>query len=430
MNLNIRLETPADHHSVEALTREAFWIDADSQPYTNEHLLVHKLRQSPNFIPELDYVAELDGRIVGHIIYTKAEIVPEGGPACETLTFGPLSVLPECQNQGVGRALMTFTIAEARRLGYTSIVFFGHPDYYPRFGFRRAAEFGLTAWDGQTFDAFMAVELTDGGLAGVQGRFREDPAFSAMTAEETAAFDKQFPPKAPREKTPIGALLTRLEPAARAAVESLGLEYVGEIHRLSEREVSRLPGVDGRALDVIRAVLKENGRIWGRAPAHTVKEVRSAGMKSDICNIILRALPDWFGIEESLVSYVREVRDMPFFAAFDGSGDAHGFAALKFHNEYTAEVYVMGVLKPYHRHGLGWRLMDRCVEECRRTGRVFLTVKTLDQSRADEGYDKTRRFYHAMGFRPLEVFPTLWDENNPCLFMVKYLGGENEHANR
>jgi len=144
--------------------------------------------------------------------------------------------------------------------------------------------------------------------------------------------------------------------------------------------------------------------------------------KSAICESILRALPNWFGVEESIVDYIREVRAMPFFAAMTAENDPVGFVALKPHNEYTSEVCVMGVLQEYHRHKIGSLLIKRCVDECRRAGRTYLTVKTLDQSRASSSYEKTRLFYHAMGFRPLEVFPLFWDKDNPCLFMARYIG--------
>ena len=171
--------------------------------------------------------------------------------------------------------------------------------------------------------------------------------------------------------------------------------------------------------------------------ALTISAVTSRSEKSEICNTILRALPNWFSVEEGIVECVREVPNLLFFAAFADThrheglrsqseraenGQAIGFIALKNHNQYTAEVRVMAVLQAYHRHGVGRMLMERCVAECRRAGLTFLTVKTLDRSRASRNYEKTRMFYHAMGFRPLEVFPMFWDAENPCLFMAMYLG--------
>lgn len=144
--------------------------------------------------------------------------------------------------------------------------------------------------------------------------------------------------------------------------------------------------------------------------------------KEKICSVILRSLPDWFGIEEAIVDYSLKVRELPFFAVLIGGAPA-GFAALKVHNPYTAEVFVIGVHEAHHRQGLGRELILACQEYCQSLNLEFLTVKTLDQSRASPSYEKTRQFYLALGFRPLEVFPTLWDESNPCLFMAKYLPG-------
>jgi len=149
--------------------------------------------------------------------------------------------------------------------------------------------------------------------------------------------------------------------------------------------------------------------------------VSESGEKSDICNKILRALPDWFGVEAGIVDYVGQVRSMPFYAAFDGASPV-GFVAVKVHNAFTAEVCVMGILREYHRHGIGGKLIERCEAYCRENGQEFLTVKTLDASAESESYKKTKLFYEAMGFRPLEVFPLHWDKDNPCLFMAKSVG--------
>ena len=142
--------------------------------------------------------------------------------------------------------------------------------------------------------------------------------------------------------------------------------------------------------------------------------------KSEICNLILRSLPTWFGIEESIVEYVKETQEMPFWVVYDDEKPI-GFIALKKHNDYTVEICVMGVLKEYHRKGVGRKLIRTAEQYCLEKQKKYLTVKTLDESREDESYDKTRKFYYAMGFLPLEVFPLLWDVTNPCLFMVKHL---------
>lgn len=152
-----------------------------------------------------------------------------------------------------------------------------------------------------------------------------------------------------------------------------------------------------------------------------IKEVQESNLKSDICEGILKQLPDWFGIEAAIAEYVSMVMQIPFYAAFDGD-KAVGFIAINVHNKYTSEICVMGVLEEYHRHGIGRMLVNKCEQFCIEQEMEFLTVKTLDESRESKSYEKTRKFYFTMGFKPIEVFKTLWDESNPCLFMAKYVG--------
>jgi ribosomal protein S18 acetylase RimI-like enzyme len=89
------------------------------------------------------------------------------------------------------------------------------------------------------------------------------------------------------------------------------------------------------------------------------REITSHDEKSDICNGILRALPNWFGVESSILDYVNQVRSLPFYAFFDND-KAIGFVAIKVHNPFTAEVCVMGVLSGYHRQGIGKKLIQYC----------------------------------------------------------------------
>ena len=151
-----------------------------------------------------------------------------------------------------------------------------------------------------------------------------------------------------------------------------------------------------------------------------IKEIHSAEEKSRICNEILRALPEWFGIEAAIVSYTEQVQSLPFYAVFDGD-KAVGFVAIKVHTAAAAELCVMGVLEAYHRQGLGKKLMACCESYCKENNISFLTVKTLDASCESESYARTRAFYSSVGFLPLEAFPLHWDAENPCLFMAKYI---------
>jgi predicted N-acetyltransferase YhbS len=256
LNIKLRLEEPADYRLVEELTREAFW--GFSRPDCDEHLIVHRMRKIPAFVPELDFVAELDGKIVGHIIYSKAKVVDDAGTEHEVLTFGPISVLPQHQNQGIGQALLRHTISEAKRLGYRAIVFFGHPDYYPRVGFRRAGEFGLKTATGRIFDAFMAMPLYDGAFDGITGRFYEDPVFE-VDAKESEEFNKGFPHKDKCVLVGIEVLLERLTVPAQAAIKEHGVKELAGLNRYSGREIASWPGVDETAKTVINATLKEHG---------------------------------------------------------------------------------------------------------------------------------------------------------------------------
>jgi Mn-dependent DtxR family transcriptional regulator len=151
-----------------------------------------------------------------------------------------------------------------------------------------------------------------------------------------------------------------------------------------------------------------------------IVEITDEGLKSEICELVLRDLKDWFEVESAVDIFVRSVREMPFFCAYDGSKPV-GFAALKFHHRCTAEVYVMGVLTDYRRKGIGRLIVSRCVDYCKEKGLSFLTVKTLDGSHPDKGYAETRAFYLAMGFKPLETFSTVWNEENPCLFLALHI---------
>ena len=132
---------------------------------------------------------------------------------------------------------------------------------------------------------------------------------------------------------------------------------------------------------------------------------------------VLAALPDWFGLPESTARYIRESRDMPFWADISSEREARGFIALRETSPYTGEVYVMGVLPQYHRRGVGRALFLALRDEARRRGYEFLQVKTVREGSYPQ-YDRTIAFYRSLGFRELECFPTLWDEWNPCQILV------------
>ena len=129
----IRNERPGDWETVETLTRRAFYNQYI--PGCMEHYLVHIMRGHEDFIPELDFVAELDGEIIGNIMYTRAWLTDAAGTEKPVLTFGPVCVAPEHQRQGYGKALMEHSFEAARALGYDTVVIFGSPANYVARGF-------------------------------------------------------------------------------------------------------------------------------------------------------------------------------------------------------------------------------------------------------------------------------------------------------
>lgn len=190
--IELRPEGPADFREVEELTRNAFWNH--HAPGCDEHYLAHILRESSDFVPELDYVAVHDGKVVGNIMYTRAKIVLDRGGEREVLCFGPLAVDPAFQGRGVGGALIERTKTLARELGYKAILIFGDPEYYSRFGFVPAERYGVgTSW-GVYIISLQALELQPGALEDCEGYFEESGDYQ-IDPEASAAFDKGFPPK-------------------------------------------------------------------------------------------------------------------------------------------------------------------------------------------------------------------------------------------
>ena len=140
-----------------------------------------------------------------------------------------------------------------------------------------------------------------------------------------------------------------------------------------------------------------------------------------ICEPILRALPDWFGIEQSIVQYVRDIDQLPTIIARDAHNSPVGFMSMKQHFPHTAELYVLGVRSEWHRQGIGRAMLSKAEQWLGAKSVRILQVKTLAAARQHAPYERTRRFYESMGFVPLEVFPKLWDERNPCLLLIKPL---------
>jgi ribosomal protein S18 acetylase RimI-like enzyme len=139
------------------------------------------------------------------------------------------------------------------------------------------------------------------------------------------------------------------------------------------------------------------------------------------CRRILGALPTWFGIPASVDDYVAVADRSPTVVASLEDTDV-GLATIVRHGDHAAEVYVMGVLPEQHRRGVGGAMLRHAERGLAADGIEFLQVKTLSARHPDEGYQRTRAFYFAYGFRPLEEFPTLWSPDQPALLMVKSVG--------
>lgn len=168
MDIYIRNEEEKDYRRVEEITKLAFSYPGRIErgqigcPY--EHWMVNELRKRDGILP-LSLVAEVNSVVVGHIICSNAEVRTSDG-VISVLTFGPISVLPECQRQGIGKALINNMISKATQLGYGAILFFGRPEYYPQFDFKEASSWGITDSGGYNYPAFMGMEVIIAPLMG------------------------------------------------------------------------------------------------------------------------------------------------------------------------------------------------------------------------------------------------------------------------
>lgn len=152
----------------------------------------------------------------------------------------------------------------------------------------------------------------------------------------------------------------------------------------------------------------------------TITVIPAATGQSEVCAPILRALPQWFGIEAANQMYIRDIDANPTYVA-QADGQPVGFLTYVRHFAQAAEIHVMGVLPGMHRQGVGRALVQQLEHDLREQGVQFLQVKTLSSKHPDPGYARTRAFYEGVGFLPFEEFPDLWGEHNPCLQMLKLL---------
>ena len=163
--MNIRLETPKDYREVENLTREAFWNVY--RPGCTEHYVLNQFRTNPDFIPELDLVMEEDDKIIGHVMFSKAELVLDDGRCVPSWTFGPISIHPDYKRKGYGLKLLQYALAKAREMGIGFICMEGNIAFYSLAGFDLASKLNIHYHDfprDAEVPFFLAQELIPGWL--------------------------------------------------------------------------------------------------------------------------------------------------------------------------------------------------------------------------------------------------------------------------
>ncbi|MDD2956809.1 MAG: N-acetyltransferase [Oscillospiraceae bacterium] len=192
---SIRLEQPNDYRETENVVREAFWNVY--RPGCLEHYVLHLYRSRPEFVPELDFVMEKDGRIIGQAIYVRTSIQADDGREIPIMTMGPIGILPEYKRQGYGKALLDYSMEKAAALGAGALCFEGNIDFYGKSGFVVASTLGIHYYDEPreaVVPYFLCRELTPGYLKGVTGVYRT-PSGYFVDEKEAEEFDRQFPPK-------------------------------------------------------------------------------------------------------------------------------------------------------------------------------------------------------------------------------------------
>ncbi len=182
----IRNEEEKDYSIVEEMTRKAFYNLYI--PGCTEHYLVHIMRKHNDFIPELDFVLELDGKIIGNIMYTKARLVDENGQEKEILTFGPLCIHPDYQRKGYGKKLLEYSFNKAISLGYDVIVIFGSPSNYVARGFKSCKKYNVCLEGGVFPSAMMVKELKNNTLDGRKWTYYDSPIMQ-IDEKEARKFD-------------------------------------------------------------------------------------------------------------------------------------------------------------------------------------------------------------------------------------------------
>lgn len=194
-NITIRPETESDDRAVENLTREAFWNVY--RPGCMEHYVLHCFRADPAFVPELDLVMELDGTLIGHIMYARSEIACSDGRALPIMTFGPISIAPEYKRQGYGKCLLDYSMEKAKEMGAGALAITGNILFYGKSGFVPAKSKGIRYADDQDASYLLIKELTPGFLSGISGTYKDPEGYFVCERDPDgfAQFEATFPEK-------------------------------------------------------------------------------------------------------------------------------------------------------------------------------------------------------------------------------------------
>ena len=194
-NINIRLEKKEDYRKVEYLVRESFWNVY--RPGCSEHYVLHVLREDPAFVPELDFVMEQEGNLIGQNMFMKTFIEADDGRVIDVLTMGPICIAPDRKRMGYGKILLDYSLKKASEMGFGAVLFEGNIDFYGKSGFDYASQFGIRYHDlPEDADAsfFLCKELIPGYLDGVTGVY-QTPKGYYVEDSDVEAFDREFPPK-------------------------------------------------------------------------------------------------------------------------------------------------------------------------------------------------------------------------------------------
>jgi putative acetyltransferase len=214
MKITIRNEQKEDERRVEEIVREAFWNL--HMPGCDEHFTAHTIRRHNDFIQELNFVIEVQGELIGSIMYTRSELIASDGSKLKSLTFGPVCILPDYQKKGFGAKLILHSLEQAKNMGEKVICILGHPHNYVKYGFRNCVDFSVSDTDGRYPYGLLVLELVEHVLQGKSWTFHVSSAYE-IDEEALSEYETSFPEKEkkwlPSQEDFLMAVRAYLDPA-------------------------------------------------------------------------------------------------------------------------------------------------------------------------------------------------------------------------